>query len=238
MGACARMVSDANAFAPSGALFHDASRPTGANRPLARPTISVIPSVPPVPAQAGDRAAAIARDAALVLRVRAGDEPAFDELVRLYMRQAFQVAYRVVGHREDAEDLVQEVFLAAHQYLDSFDVTRPFGPWVMRIVVNRGANLRRSRTRRTTEDEVDGVSTAPSALEESERAELRMILTRALATLPERQRMIVTLFDVDGMTSSEIGEMMDLAPGTVRWHLHEARRALRSVLSRVVGDDQ
>jgi RNA polymerase sigma-70 factor (ECF subfamily) len=198
----------------------------------------VTPPVPPVSASAEDRAATTARDAALVLRARAGDDAAFDELVRLYMRQAFQVAYRVVGHREDAEDLVQEVFLAAHQYLDSFDVTRPFGPWLMRIVSNRGANLRRSRTRRTTEDEVDGVSSAPSALEESERAELRGILTRALATLPERQRLIVTLFDVDGMTSSEIGEMMDLAPGTVRWHLHEARRALRSVLSRVVGDDE
>jgi RNA polymerase sigma-70 factor (ECF subfamily) len=197
----------------------------------------VIPTVSPVPAPAEDRAATIARDAALVLRVRAGDEGAFDELVRLYMRQAFQVAYRVVGHREDAEDLVQEAFLAAHQYLDSFDAARPFGPWLMRIIANRGANLRRSRARRQTEDEVEAVSAAPSALEESERAEMREILTRALATLPERQRMIVTLFDVDGRTSTEIGEMLDLAPGTVRWHLHEARRALRGVLTRWVGGD-
>ena len=50
------------------------------------------------------------------------------------MEQAFRVAYRVVGHREDAEDLVQEAFLAAYQYLDSFEVGRPFGPWLMRIV--------------------------------------------------------------------------------------------------------
>ena len=196
------------------------------------------PSVPPVPAPAEDRAATIARDAALVRRVRTGDEGAFDELVRCYMRQAFQVAYRVVGHREDAEDLLQEAFLAAHQYLDSFDVERPFGPWLMRIIANRGANLRRSRLRRQTEDEVDGVSAAPSALDESERAEMREILTRALAALPERQRLIVTLFDVDGRTSTEIGEMLDLAPGTVRWHLHEARRTLRGVLSRFVGDDE
>jgi RNA polymerase sigma-70 factor (ECF subfamily) len=179
----------------------------------------------------------MARDAALVLRVRGGDERAFDELVRHYMRQVFQLAYRVVGHREDAEDLVQEVFVAAHQYLDSFDITRPFGPWLMRIVTNRGANLRRSRTRRTTEDAVDGVSPAPSALEETERKDLRGILTRALAALPEKQRMIVTLFDVDGMTSSEIGEMMGLAPGTVRWHLHEARRTLRGTLAPWVGGD-
>ena len=173
----------------------------------------------------------MARDAALVRRVRAGDVTAFDALVAEYMRSAFQMAYRVVGHREDAEDLVQESFLAAHQYLDTFDVERPFGPWLNRIVMNRGANLRRSRYRRQTEPETDAVSTAPSALDEATRSETRDLLLRALATLNEKQRMIVTLFDVDGLTSSEIGERLMLAPGTVRWHLHEARRILRGALS-------
>ena len=177
------------------------------------------------------RRAAIARDAALVRRVRAGDVTAFDALVAEYMRSAFQMAYRVVGHREDAEDLVQESFLAAHQYLDTFDIERPFGPWLNRIVMNRGANLRRSRQRRQTEPETDAVSTAPSALDDATRSETRDLLLRALATLSDKQRMIVTLFDVDGLTSSEIGERMMLAPGTVRWHLHEARRILRGALS-------
>lgn len=180
---------------------------------------------------APDRAAAQARDVLLITRVRRGDPSAFDALVHAYMRQAFQLAYRVVGHREDAEDLVQEVFLAAYQYLDSFDVERPFGPWLMRIVLNRGANLRRSRARRETEPETDGVSGAPSALEESERTEAREQLVRAMAQLSERQRLIVTLFDVDGRTSTEIGEMLDLSAGTVRWHLHEARQRLRAALS-------
>ncbi|MEO5817452.1 MAG: sigma-70 family RNA polymerase sigma factor [Gemmatimonadaceae bacterium] len=181
---------------------------------------------------AEERAAARDRDAALVDRVRAGDSTAFDALVQAYMRQAFQLAYRVVGHREDAEDLVQEAFLAAYQYLDSYDATRPFGPWLMRIVLNRGSNLRRSRARRETEPETDAVSPAPSALDESERAEAREQLSRAMDLLSERQRMIVTLFDVDGLTSTEIGELIDLSPGTVRWHLHEARRTLRGALSR------
>jgi RNA polymerase sigma-70 factor (ECF subfamily) len=186
---------------------------------------------------AEERAAARDRDAALVERVRAGDSSAFDALVQAYMRQAFQLAYRVVGHREDAEDLVQEAFLAAYQYLDSYDATRPFGPWLMRIVLNRGSNLRRSRARRETEPETDAVSPAPSALDESERAEAREQLGRALAMLSERQRMIVTLFDVDGLTSTEIGELIDLSPGTVRWHLHEARRTLRGALSRFFKGD-
>ena len=194
----------------------------------------------PGPAEDGasdHRAAARERDIALVTRVRAGDRSAFDGLVHAYMRQAFQLAYRVVGHREDAEDLVQEAFLAAYQYLDSYDVTRPFGPWLMRIVLNRGANLRRSRKRRETEPETDAVSPAPSALEESERAEARVQLVQAMATLTERQRMIVTMFDVDGLTSTEIGDVLDLSPGTVRWHLHEARRTLRGALSKFFKGD-
>jgi RNA polymerase sigma-70 factor (ECF subfamily) len=184
------------------------------------------------------RRAALERDAALIRRVREGDTTAFDALVTAYMRQAFQMAYRVVGHREDAEDLVQESFLAAYQYLDSFDVERPFGPWLNRIVLNRGANLRRARTRRQTEAETDAVSTAPSPLDESTRTETRELLGRALATLSERQRLIVTLFDVDGLTSTEIGERLELAPGTVRWHLHEARRVLRGALSGYFEADQ
>lgn len=185
----------------------------------------------------GDRLATLARDSALVGRVRNGDRSAFDGLVHAYMRQAFQLAYRVVGHREDAEDLVQEAFLAAYQYLDSFDASRPFGPWLMRIVLNRGANLRRARSRRETEPETDAVSPLPSALEDSERAEARVQLASAMATLSERQRVIVTLFDVDGLTSTEIGEMLDLSAGTVRWHLHEARRTLRGLLSRFFKGD-
>lgn len=183
---------------------------------------------------AAERRAIIERDAALVRRVRDGDTAAFDEIVKAYMRQVFQVAYRVVGHREDAEDLVQDCFLAAFQYLDSYDIDRPFGPWITRIVLNRGANLRRSRARRATEPETDAVSPAPSALDEATRAEARDKLTEVMATLNERQRMIVTMFDVDGMTSTEIGERLELAPGTVRWHLHEARRVLRNALARFI----
>ncbi len=184
-----------------------------------------------------ERREAIARDAALVRRAQGGDTSAFDVLVNAYMRQAFQMAYRVVGHREDAEDLVQESFLAAYQYLESFDVERPFGPWLNRIVMNRGANLRRARTRRQTEPETDTVSQAPSALDDSTRREEREQLQRALGTLNERQRLIVTLFEVDGRTSTEIGAMLELAPGTVRWHLHEARRVLRDALRRFHEDE-
>ena len=212
-----------------------AARRSAESRARPSVTLSVSANVPAEPSPTPERLAAAARDGALVARARAGDATAFDTLVRTYMEQAFRVAFRVVGHREDAEDLVQDAFLAAYQYLDSFEVGRPFGPWLMRIVLNRGANLRRSRARRTMEPETEGVSDAPSALDESERRDTGRVLREALATLSDRQRSIVTMFDVDGMTSAEIGEMMQLAPGTVRWHLHEARRQLRGVLGQFFG---
>jgi RNA polymerase sigma-70 factor (ECF subfamily) len=201
--------------------------------------VSVPDSPEPLdPSLVNERRATLDRDAALIRRTREGDTTAFDELVKAYMRQVFHVAYRVVGHREDAEDLVQDCFIAAYQYLDSFDEARPFGPWITRIVLNRGANLRRSRARRAMEPETDAVSTAPSALDEATRAEAREKLAEVLAGLNERQRVIVTMFDVDGMTSAEIGERLELAPGTVRWHLHEARRVLRAALGRFFEDDE
>jgi len=88
------------------------------------------------------------------------------------------------------------------------------------------------------EPETDAVSTAPSALDEATRTEAREKLAEVLAGLNERQRVIVTMFDVDGMTSAEIGERLELAPGTVRWHLHEARRVLRAALGRFFEDDE
>src|SRR6478752_1892175 len=105
------------------------------NKGAARPTVSlsVSANVPVEPAETPERLAAAERDGALVRRARAGDQSAFDVLVRTYMEQAFRGAYRVVGHRDDAADLAQDSFLAAYQYLDSFEIGRPVGPWLVRI---------------------------------------------------------------------------------------------------------
>ncbi|MEP6686710.1 MAG: sigma-70 family RNA polymerase sigma factor [Gemmatimonadales bacterium] len=170
-----------------------------------------------------------------IRRVQAGDTAAFDLLVRRYMRQAFAVAYRVLGHREDAEDVVQEAFLAALANIRTFDTTRRFGPWLYRIVVTRGLNFRKARSRRTTEMLEDGgvASTLPGPAADAEQDSLRAAIAEALGRLPERQRMVVQLFDLDGFAGSEIGAMLGISPGTVRWYLHEARQALRGMLAHL-----
>jgi RNA polymerase sigma-70 factor, ECF subfamily len=170
-------------------------------------------------------------DVELAARVQKGDAAAFDTLVCRHLQRAFGVALRLLGQREDAEDLVQEAFLAALQKIDSFDTGREFSPWFYRILVNRCLNARKSRSRRSTvELPSDAASSVSSPLLDTERSELRRHLKRAMRELPERQRTIVTMFDLEGFSSPEIAEVLGISDGTVRWHLHQARRVLREAL--------
>jgi len=177
-------------------------------------------------------APAVDDEPALVERVRRGDPAAFDALAGRYTRRAFAVAYRLLGNREDAEDLVQDAFMAVLQKIDSFERGRAFAPWFFRILVNRGLNARKSRALRTT-DEIPAAAAAAGASPErhAEQTELRDRLRTAMAGLPERQRVIVELFELEGFGGTEIAEILEIADGTVRWHLHEARKALWQALA-------
>jgi len=167
----------------------------------------------------------------LVERVREGDRGAFGELVRRYMRRAYSVAYRVLQHPEDAEDLVQESFGVALERIDQFQDGRPFGPWLYRIVVNRGLNAREARARSQGEPLApELVAAGMSPERQAELAELRDHLRSAFETLSPRQRTIARLFELEEFSGEEIGQMMGISAGTVRWHLHQARARLREAL--------
>lgn len=172
-------------------------------------------------------------EAAAIVLVQQGRTDAFELLVQRYMRRAFAVAYRLLGHREDAEDVVQEAMLAALTNIHTFDTSRSFGPWLYRIVVTRGLNFRKSRSRRETQPLEHGAfaSREPSPAQGAEREGLRTAVSQALARLPEKQRMVVQLFELDGFSGAEIAAMLGIPAGTVRWHLHEARRSLRGMLA-------
>ena len=169
----------------------------------------------------------------LVHAVRKGDTQAFDELAGRHLRRAFAVAYRILGQRQDAEDVVQDGFLTALLKLDTFDSDRPFGPWLLRIVANRAINARKARTLRQMESIPDSVASAgDSPFDATRRSEMRGELQRALSGLPEQQRWIVELFEIEGFSGAEISAMLEMAEGTVRWHLHQARQTLRGTLGR------
>ncbi len=176
-----------------------------------------------------------AADAALIIRVRQGDVAAYATVVHRHMRSAFAIAYHVLQHREDAEDVVQQSFMAALARLDTFDVTRPFAPWFGRVVLNHARSARRSRDRlwRRSSEPAELLE-APAAAAPDRRAEDSEIRTRvraAMNVLPERQRLAIQLIEIDGYTPAEVATMLDLAPVTMRWHLMAARRTLRRLLA-------
>ncbi len=174
-------------------------------------------------------------DAELVARVQRGDNQAFDDLARRYAKRAFAVANRLLQNGADSEDVVQESFIAAVRAIDSFDSDRPFGPWFMRIVVNKSLTAIRSRAaesghvRGSALMESDAVVSSSESV--GERAEIRERFAAALQLLPERQQLIVQLADVEGFTGAEIAEQLAIPSGTVRWLLHQARATLREALA-------
>jgi RNA polymerase sigma-70 factor, ECF subfamily len=171
-------------------------------------------------------------DTILVDRIRNGDTVAFDALVRRHLPAALALAHRLLGHRQDAEDVTQEAFLAALQHLDRFDSQRAFAPWFFTIVGNTALNARKRLARRATEalpEDVPSNGVPPTAAVEARETRERVRV--ALQRLPERQRTIIQLSGFDGLTSREIGEILGIPAGTVRWELHQARRALHDELA-------
>jgi RNA polymerase sigma-70 factor (ECF subfamily) len=172
------------------------------------------------------------RERELLTRVRGGERDAFGELVERYLQRAMSLAMRLLHHREDAEDLVQDAFLNALQHIDSFDLGRPFWPWLSRIIVNRGLDIAAARSTRASYALTDEVSdSGPSPAETAERREIRDEFQKTLLQLPERRRLVVQLFEVDGFSVAEIAKLLDSSPATIRWHLHVARRQLRNALA-------
>lgn len=172
------------------------------------------------------------RDAELAAFAQAGDRDAFGELARRYAASARRVARAVLGNPEDADDAAQDGFLAALRHLGRYDPNRPFGPWLLRIVANAATDRLRRRRVRTADAIPPTLATRdPGPDREADRSTLHAALRQGLATLPERQRVAVVLFDVEGYTHAEIAEVLGIPVGTVRSHVFHARRALRTALA-------
>jgi len=193
------------------------------------------PGPPPLPltSQPARQAARIAEqdEADLVARAAAGDRDAFGALVERYAGVARRVARAVLGNPEDADDAAQDAMLSALLKLDQYDRRRPFGPWLLRIVANAATDRRRRRTVRRAEPLDPGfVAGGPRPDTTAERRALAQRLREALAELPERRRMAVVLFDVEGYSHGEIAEILGIPEGTVRSEVFHARRRLRALL--------
>jgi RNA polymerase sigma-70 factor (ECF subfamily) len=170
-------------------------------------------------------------DAALVARAAEGDRESFGALVIRYQESVRRVARAVTGNAEDGDDAAQDAFLSALDRLETYDPSRPFGPWLMRIASNAAIDLVRRRTVRAALPlEPYVASSRPGPADDTEAAEIRRELAAALAELPERQRAAVTLFDVEGYPHAEIAAILGIPEGTVRSDVFHARRTLRKAL--------
>lgn len=168
-------------------------------------------------------------DATLVGRVLDGDKGAFEELVRRYTRPAFAVALGIVKEPADAEDVVQDAFMRALERLEDCRNPAKFGSWFLQIVRNRAHSVRRYLGVRQAAplDALPLASDEPGPHRDAVRSRLRRDLAEAIGALTDVQQDVVILHDLEGWKHREIGDMLDLPEGTVRAHLHHARRALR-----------
>ena len=186
----------------------------------------------------------ISEELALVRAAKGGDDKAFEELVRRYDRNVFRIAQHITQNREDAEDVVQDAFLKAFEHLEGFQGNSRFYTWLVRIAVNEALmKLRRRRPERmvsldeevkTEDDSVprEVADWSPNPEQMYNQAELREILTRTIQGLPAGFRTVFVLRDVEGLSTEETAQALDLSIPAVKSRLLRARLQLRDRLSR------
>jgi RNA polymerase sigma-70 factor (ECF subfamily) len=192
----------------------------------------VTTSCPPVPS-----------DEQLLARFARGDQEVLDELFKRYRLVAYRVAYRLLGNEADALDAVQDGFVKALTHLPSFQGRSTFKTWLLRVVSNAALDLGRQRAR-WDGFSLDGLGGQErEALEKQhqedpalglEREDLRRLLNRALAILPETQRRTFVLHAEAELSYREVAEVLEISIGTVMSRLFYARQKLRFHLSRML----
>lgn len=190
-------------------------------------------------------------DRDLVQLARQGDFAAFESLVSKYERRLFSLAMRIVRHQHDAEEVVQQTFLSVIEHLDGFREESTFHTWLTRIATNHAlALLRKRASRNAVEFRDDQTSETYADLPHPQyiakwhespeqlahRREITELLQRALDELDDKYRLVFLLRDVEGLSTSETAEALNITESNVKVRLLRARLMLRERLTRVLGD--
>lgn len=181
-------------------------------------------------------------DQDLVTRAKNGDTRAFDALILKYGDKLFGLVYSMTSHKEDTHDLLQEIFAKAYQSLPSFRGKSTFYTWIYQIATNRTLNFlkkRKNRAATSLDDMESSVQQDPALIDTTHDSnperrtninELQKRLNEAMMGLSEAHRMVVTLFDIQGMSHGEIAKVLETSEGTIRSRLHYAHLQLQSAL--------
>lgn len=202
----------------------------------------VAPALTPVPgSRTADVEAERVQAAHLCRRVAEGDGRAFNELVELYQHRIYAFCARMVGDAHEAEDLAQDVFLLVYRHAGEFREESSFTTWIYRIARNVTLNRiryldRRGRQSKRSLDEVgeDRLGTTQGGPDDLiEGRQTAALIQDAISRLPEQQRVVVVLRDIEGLSYEDIVAVTGLAEGTVKSRIHRARSALAARLSRI-----
>lgn len=169
-------------------------------------------------------------DRDLIIRARRGESEAFGELVTRYQTGVFNVCYRILHERGEAEDMAQETFMRAYDRLHIFDIEREFGPWIRRVAANVCLNFLESRKASLQLDEerdADESQRPEKQVEVKERGEQ---VRDALASLPAQYRVVVELRHYQEMSYDEIARELKIPLSDVKSHLFRARKLLAEKL--------
>jgi RNA polymerase sigma-70 factor (ECF subfamily) len=191
-------------------------------------------------------------EAQFVARLVARDEAAFNELVTTYERRVFALVYRMLGRRDEADDLVQEVFVQVFKAIDQFRGDSKLSTWIYRIAVNLCKNRTKYLTRRHSsgQEDVDAmVDRAPLSAAKGVSVgdvarpdelvmgmQLEQVVKVAIAQIEPEFREVLVLRDVEDMSYEEIAAVTGLADGTVKSRIHRARAQLRALVEKAMGE--
>ncbi|MGE0872770.1 MAG: RNA polymerase sigma factor [Kofleriaceae bacterium] len=185
----------------------------------------------------------------LLRRLRDRDERAFCELLEAHRDRVFNITFRMLNNRAEAEDVAQEVFITVFKTIETFREESKFSTWLYRVTVNHCKNRIKYLARRHDRDrdeldetaaapQTNGVGGAPFISAQPDRAlesaQMEKLLQEAISLLEEDQRLVVVLRDIEDLSIEEICEITGLPDGTVKSRLHRARLVLRKRLQRHV----
>jgi RNA polymerase sigma-70 factor (ECF subfamily) len=171
-----------------------------------------------------------APDGLLAERARDGDRDAFARLVERHYDFIYRVAFRLTGRREDAEDVAQDVCARLGRAVKSYRGGAAFTTWLYALTMNAARDGLRKNKRESARTEAFGTHALVMGEGEPEPDDGPERLWEAVRTLPDKQREAVTLVYGEGMSHAEAAEVMAVAEPTVSWHVHEAKKRLKSAL--------
>lgn len=175
----------------------------------------------------------------IIRKIQKGDQSAFKQLVEHFQEYAFKLAFRIVCNEDDARDVVQDSFIKVWRTIKNYDVSVKFTTWLYKIVTNSAIDQYRKNTKRRTVS-IDSVAYTPFDIDSDktqqnlDNIEIAKLIAQLSDGLPDKQRVVFILRDIQGLDSQEVQEILELSETVVKSNLYHARKSLKGKLSKLM----